>query len=225
MKRTLLALAVAALGILIPSTHAFAQGSGAGKGMARGTISAIGADSITLDAHGQPMKFDVTSQTFVEAKGAGTKTRAAKADGKPGAKLNEVLKAGQAVEVTYLEGSEGSLRATQIRAIATAGSTSESKPHDMISFGTVKSLSNDALTISGSAGGHAKFTQSFTIDGTTKIIMKGGSTASAATGGKLAVTKALAEGDRVSVSYREAGSGLLASEIRVTLKSAARPKA
>src|SRR5262245_2279239 len=178
MKRTLLALAVAALGIIaLPTAQAFAQGSGAGKGMARGTISAIGSDSITLDAHGQTMKFDVTSQTSVEAKGAGTKTRAAKAAGQPGAKLNEVLKAGQAVEVAYLEASEGSLRATHIRAIPTAGVASEPKPHEMVSMGTVKSLSDNAMTIGGSAGGGAKFTQSFTIDATTKIIVKGGSTA------------------------------------------------
>jgi len=225
MKRTLLALTVAALGIVNwPTAQAFAQGSGS-KGMARGTISAVGANSVTLKVRDEEMKFDVTSQTLVEAKGAGTKTRRAKAAGNPGAKLTDVLKAGQAVELNYLEADAGALQATKIRAVSSAGHESAPKPSEMISNGIVKSISNDALTISGSAGAGAKFTQSFAIDGSTKVIVKGGSTASAATGGKLVITKAVAEGDRVSVSFHEAGTGLQASEVRVTVKSGARPKA
>src|SRR5262249_21764787 len=134
------------------------------------------------------------------------------------------VKAGQAVEVNYLENAAGALRATSIRAVPSAGSATDEKPSEMISNGVVKSLSDNSMTISGSAGGGAKFTQSFTIDHTTKVIAKGAGTAAAASGGKLTLTKALAEGDRVRVSYHEAGTSLLASEVVVTLKAAARPK-
>jgi hypothetical protein len=174
--------------------------------------------------HDAEMTFGVTPATVVEAKGAGTKNRAAHATGQAGPKLTDVLKAGQAVEVDYHDAG-AALRATHIRAISSAGGASDPKPREMISNGVVKSISNNAMTISGSAGGNAKFTQSFAVNGSTRVIAKGGSTASAASGGKLAVTKAVAEGDRVSVSYHEAGSSSLqASEIRVTLKAAARAK-
>jgi hypothetical protein len=94
----------------------------------------------------------------------------------------------------------------------------------MVSTGVVKAVSDNSMTINGSAGGGAKFTQSFTVDHTTKVIAKGAGTAAAATGGKLALTKAVSEGDRVSVSYHEAGTSLLASQVVVTLKATARPK-
>jgi hypothetical protein len=229
MKRTLVALVVAALGIVTwssrPAFAQAAQGGAGGKGIARGTIAALGADSVTLKVRGQEMKFDVTSQTVVEAKGAGTKARAAKTAGNAGPKLSEVLKTGQPVELSYLEADAGALHATRIRAVSSAASASDARPSEMISNGVVKSISNNEMTISGSAGGGAKFTQSFAIDGSTKVIVKGGSTASAATGGKLVVTKAVAEGDHVSVSFHEAGNSLQASAIRVIVKSGARPKA
>ena len=227
MKRTFLALAVAALGIVTwPAHDLFAQTTPNSSNKTRGTISALGANSITLQVRDHEMKFDVTSTTVVEAKGAGTKGRAAKAAGNAGPKQGDVVKTGEAVEVSYLEGDGGALRATRIRAVShyNAGGASESKPSEMISSGTVKSISNSAMTITGSSGGGAKFTQSFAFDGSTKVIAKGGGTAAAANGGKLAITKVVGEGDRVSVSFHESGTSLLASEVRVRVKAAARPK-
>jgi len=225
MKRTLLALAIAALGsVSSPSSDLLAQTAQNNTNRTRGTIAAIGGDSITLKVRDQEMKFDVTSATVVEAKGAGTKERAAQAAGKAGPKLNEVVKTGEAVEVNYLETESGALRATHIRRVASAGSASESKPSEMISTGVVKSVLDNSMTISGSSGGGAKFTQSFAVDHTTKVIAKGGGTAAAANAGRLALTKVVSEGDRVRVSYHEAGTSLTASEIRVTVKAAARPK-
>jgi hypothetical protein len=93
----------------------------------------------------------------------------------------------------------------------------------MVSNGTVKSVTANAISISGSSGAGATFTQSFTIEPSTKVIAKGAGTAAAAKGGKLVLTEAVAAGDRVSVSYHEGGGALQASEVRVLTK-AARPK-
>ncbi|HEV8347256.1 MAG TPA: DUF5666 domain-containing protein [Vicinamibacterales bacterium] len=222
MRRTLLALVIAALGIVIwPATQALAQDTG---NRTRGTISALGADSITVKARDAEMKFSVTPRTVVEARGAGTRGRQAQAAGNAGPKLSEVVKTGDAVEVSYVDAAGGTLRATRIRAITSAGATSEEKPSDMISSGTVRSVTANAMTISGPSGGGATFTQSFTIDPSTRVVAKGAGTAAAAKGGKIAITEAVGVGDRVSVSYHEAGSALQASEVRVTVKSTAKPK-
>ena len=224
MKRTLLALAVAAIGVVSwTTTGALAQGTNANR--TRGTVSALGADSITVKVRDQEMKFSVTPQTVVEAKGAGTRGRAAEAAGKAGPKLSEVVKTGEAVEVSYVDAAGGALRATRIRAIASVGAGgSEAGPTEMISSGTVKSIAGNVLTITGSSGGGATFTQSFTIATTTKVIAKGAGTASAAQGGRLTITEAVAPNDRVSVSFHEAGNALQASEVRVLVKAAVRPK-
>jgi hypothetical protein len=227
MRRTFLALVVAAIGVVSwTAGEVLAQtASTTNTNRTRGTISALGADSITVKVRDQEMKFSVTPRTVVEARGAGTKERAAEAAGKAGPKLSEVVKTGDAVEISYVDAAAGALRATRIRAVSSASaSTSESKPSDFVSSGTVKSIAANTLTISGSAGGGATFTQAFAIDPNTKVVAKGAGTAAAAKGGKLAITDAVAAGDRVSVSYHEGGGGLQASEVRVLMKSTARPK-
>jgi len=222
MRGTLLALVVAAIGIVTwPSTQALAQDT---SNKTRGTVSALGADSVSVKVRDAEMKFSVTPKTVVEARGAGTAGRQAQAAGKPGPKLSEVVKTGEAVEVSYVEATGGALRATRIRAVASVGGGGEDKPSDMVSTGTVKSVTANAMTITGSAGGGATFTQSFTIAPSTKVIAKGAGTAAAASGGKIAITEAVGTGDRVTVSYREAGNALQASEVRVTVKASGKPK-
>src|SRR5689334_1808323 len=71
--------------------------------VARGTVVALSASSLSVKVRDQEMKFAVDPKTIVEARGAGTKTRAAKAGGKAGVSLAEVLKPGQSVAVTYHE--------------------------------------------------------------------------------------------------------------------------
>ena len=222
MTRTLQALAIAALALVTwPATHALAQDTG---NKTRGTVAALGPDTITVKARDVELKFRVTRQTVVEARGAGTRGRQAQAAGKAGPTLTEVLKTGDAVEVSYVDTASGMLRALRVRAITNSGATSEEKPSDMVSSGTVRSVTASAMTIAGPSGGGATFTQSFTIDPSTKVVAKGAGTAAAAKGGKIAITEAVGVGDKVSVSYREAGNALQASEVRVTVKSTAKPK-
>ena len=219
MKRTSIALALVALAAAgWPAAPLAAQESK----MARGTVTSVAADSLTVKVGDHDMKFGVDSKTNVEAVGAGTKTRQAQAAGAPGPKLTEVVKVGQPVAVSYTE-TGGSNHATRIRAIssvsATAGATAGPGGAKTTS-GTVKSVAANSMTISGSSGSGATFTQTFTIDGTTKVIGKGAGTASAAAGGKTVVTELVSNGDHVAVTYHASGNALHAAEIRVTNKSA-----
>lgn len=221
MRRTLLALPLAALAIVgWPTTHASAQETKT----ARGTVTAMAANSVTVKAGTMDMKFVVDAKTTVEATGAGTASRRAQAEGEPGPKLSDVIKVGQAVEVSYREAG-GTLQASRIRGIPSVGTSGggvvESKPAAKTSNGTVKSVAGNALTITGSGGGGSTFTQTFTLDGTSKVIGKGVGTATAPTGGRGALAELVKAGDQVSVSYHEMGSTLHAAEVRVTVKAPA----
>ena len=67
--------------------------------------------------------------------------------------------------------------------------------------------------------GDVSFTQTFVVEGTTKVIGKGFGTAAAKSGGKLPATDLLASGDRVLVSYHELGQALHAADVRVIAKA------
>jgi hypothetical protein len=103
MKRLVIAIALVALAAGgWPAARLAAQ---EGK-TARGTVTALAADSLTLKVGDHEMKFGVDSKTTVEAAGAGTKSRAAQAAGASGPKLTDVVKVGQPVQVSYTEGAE-----------------------------------------------------------------------------------------------------------------------
>ena len=184
---------------------------------ARGTVTAVGGDSITLKVAEREMKFTVDPKTQLTATGAGTAERKADATGKPGPRVSDFVKSGDAVEITYQE-SGSTMRASSIRRVTSAGSGGGSMSADRAETanGTVDSISGSTLVISGSAGGKSSFKQSFAIDATTKVIAVGASTAAA--GGKVMLTDFVGMGDQVTVSYRKAGSGLHADEVRVRTK-------
>lgn len=210
MKRTVLALAIIALiGWLTPTQAQDTK-------TARGTVTAMATDSVTVKTPTAEMKFGVDAKTTVEAPGAGTRARAAEAAGAAGPKLSEVVKVGQPVEVSYHDMGAGKLHAARIRAISAAAAAAPVTPATKTSNGSVQTVSGTALTITGSSGGGATFTQTFTVDADTKVIGRGVGTAAAPTGGRAAITSLVKNGDRVSVSYRESGTSLIATEIRVS---------
>jgi hypothetical protein len=217
MKRTSIALVLSALAVAgWSTTQLLAQETKT----ARGTVTALAGDSVTVKVGTQDMKFTVDSKTNVEAAGAGTAARQAQAAGQAGAKLTDVVKVGQAVAVSYTD-SGGTLHASRIRAVTSAGSGGGGVATDTkTATGTVKSIAPTSMTISGNSGAGATFTQTYTIDGTTKVVGRGAGTAAAAAGGKTVVTDLVASGDTVSVSYHTAGNTLHAAEIRVTGKAA-----
>jgi hypothetical protein len=184
---------------------------------ARGSVTAVAGDMLTVKAGTQELKLMVDAKTEVIAEGAGTASRAAAAKGVAGPKLSEFVKVGDNVEVRYREAG-GAMHATSVRKVSSAGAggggVSEPKPASMSSNGTVTAVSGTSLTISGSSGGGGTFTQTFTVDNMTKVVAEGAGTASAK--GKVTITDLVSKGSRVTVSYREgANNTLVASEVRV----------
>jgi hypothetical protein len=111
MRRTFVALALGALAVAgWTTTPAFAQETKT----ARGTVTAMAADSISVKVQNADMKFAVDGKTTVEARGAGTKGAAAQRAGQPGPKLSEVVKVGQAVEDSYHD-MGGTLHAANVQ--------------------------------------------------------------------------------------------------------------
>jgi len=214
VKRTLFAVPVAVLSLLVwQSSPASAQTK-----TARGTVTAVSNDSVTVKVADKDMKFTVDAKTEVTAPGAGTRTRQAQAGGASGAKISEVVSVGKAVEVHYTE-SGGTMHATSIRQVASAGSgggsVREPAPPSKMATGTVKSVSPTSLVISD--GGKDS---TFTIDAESRVVGRGASTATRESGGRAPITQLVGVGDRVSVTYHEMGGAMHASNVQVTQKAA-----
>ena len=215
MRSTFFALTLTALSVVWwPTTSALAQHAK----VARGTIAAIGGQSVTVKVGDQDMTFSIDSKTIVQVRGASSKSARAAAAGRSGPHLDEVLQPGQAVAVTYRD-MAGALHATGIRALPKPAALPASAKAEMKASGVVKSIGADWITINGRSSGGATFEQTFKIDPQTKVFGKGAGTAAAAAGGKAPFTHLVAGGDHVSVSYHQSGNGLLASDVHVTMKA------
>jgi hypothetical protein len=185
----------------------------------RGTVSDVGPDSITVKVRDREMKFAVDAKTDVMARGAGTKTRAAQAQGQKGAKLTEVVKAGESVEVRY---HEAGMHAANIRVLtgSVTPATSEDKPEEpkaSTASGTVTAVSGTSLSIKTGSG-----ETTFTVDSSTKVVGTGLGTKAreeAAAGKKTVITDFVKVGDTVNVSYHEMAGAKQAAEVHVTRKA------
>jgi Domain of unknown function (DUF5666) len=185
---------------------------------ARGTVTAIAGDTVTVKAGMQELKLMVDAKTTVVTEGGGTATRAATAKGAAGPKLTELLKVGENVEVSYREAG-GVLHATNVRRVSSPGSggggTSDQKAAEKseTASGNVTDVSQTSLTIAGSGSGGTKFTQTYTIDANTKVVGEGVGTA--ASKGKVTITDLVRKNDPVTVTYTASGGTLHATEVRV----------
>jgi hypothetical protein len=213
MKSASLALVLAVVAFVAAPAPVVAQETK----VARGTVSIVAEDSVTVKTPEKEMKFAADSKTTVEAIGGSTKTKQANAAGQAGPKLTEVLKVGQPVTISYTE-SGGVLKAVSIRAISSFSAAGGDSAAPSVLVGKVTSIAPTSMVITGSASVGSAFT--FAIDGSTKVIGKGAGTAAAAAGGKTVVTDLVSTGDTVNVSYHRMGNTLHAAEIRVTAKAA-----
>ena len=129
------------------------------------------------------MKFSVDSKTLVEARGGSTKAGQAAASGTPGPHLDELLKAGQPVAVTY--NGDRQAASARRRSRRSRKSRASTAPADatLQSDGVVKSMGPTGSPSAASGGGGASFEQTFKIDSSTKVYAKGAGTATAARGG------------------------------------------
>jgi hypothetical protein len=217
MQAVLLGVSFALLSVIWwPTPYALA----ADTKVARGTVTSVGGSSLTVKVRDEDMTFKVDPQTVVQARGAGTKTRAAQASGKTGVKIDEVLKVGQSVAVTYHD-VNGVPHASMVRAIfgGSEGVAEAGEPESKTANGIVQAIGANSITIAGSGGGGSTFTQTFVIDERTKVFAKGAGTAAAAKGGRVPFTDIVSSGDRVSVSYHQLSDRLHAVDVRVTMKA------
>jgi hypothetical protein len=194
---------------------------------ARGTVTGISGDALTVSVKDQPMKFIVDGTTDVIAPGGGTMTRAAKADGKKGVPITSVVKVGQTVEVKY---HMPAMHAASVRVLSAAkpgaatapaphaaapAQAAEPKPKSSSANGQVTAVSGSSLTVKTSTGD-----KTYTIDGKTRVIGTGLGTKAredAAVGKKETLTDLVAVGDTVSVTSADATGGH-ATDVRVIKK-------
>src|SRR5258705_13298370 len=106
----------------------------------------MAADSINVKVQGVDMKFAVDSKTTVEARGAGTKSRAAQRAGAAGPKLSEVVKVGGAVGVSY-HGAGATMHAAKNRARPDPGPAPPASAPRETSRGTGKAGNPEADSI------------------------------------------------------------------------------
>ena len=86
---------------------------------ARGTVTSVAGNTLSVKAGTSEMKFAVDAKTIVTAEGGGTANRAAAEKG-TGPKLSELVKVGEAVEVSYHE-TGATLHAVRVRRVPSAG--------------------------------------------------------------------------------------------------------
>ena len=181
----------------------------------QGSVRTVTADSITVNVGEKPMTFKVDSRTDVTARGASTATRTARAEGKPGAVLTDLVKPGQAVEVRFHQ----DMHAASIRVLPGAPSRPSPENERRTADGVVTAVTPTSLTIKAAAG-----ELTFTIDEKTQVTARGASTATrekTAAGQKTAINDFVGAGDTVSVRYRQESGRNIAAEVRVTRKGAA----
>ena len=215
MKRLIAMLGCAVLLAAAPPA-AMAQGTKTVKG----SVTAVGADSITVKVGGKDMTFAVDAKTHVVAPGGSTKTREAKAEGKAGPMLTDVVKTGQAVEVSYHE--QGMHAATIQRiadvpaAPAAAATSGAPAAKAQTATGVVSALSGSSLTIKGKAGD-----VTFAVDNKTTVSGTGIGTAArkmTEAGAKPTITDLVHDGDTVSVTYHDMDGTKHASVVRIVRK-------
>ena len=190
------------------------RSAGAQTKEVRGLVTSVSDSWFAVKAGQQDVTISVDSRTRVEASGAGRQTRRVREAGGSGIKITEYVKVGGAVLVSYSETNDVNV-AIWVRPIATAGpgggSTTEAA---RIASGKVTSITPDALTLT--RDGKAL---TFAIDNATKVSAPGAGRASRAAGGRIPITALVGNGDIVSITYRNAGAAMNASQVRVTVKS------
>lgn len=207
MKRTRLAISLSAVLMLaVGATAASAQGTK----KASGTVTAVAANSVTVKTQTGDMTFAVDKDTVITTPGGGTKEKAAKAQGKSGVSSADVLKEGQAVEVSYHE-TGGTMHAASIRTMAKVPTEKPASAATKTAHGTVKDVSASSLTISD-----AGKDMTFAVDASTHVVGKGMGTATENTGGKAPITDLIKTGQMVTVLYHDMGGTLHAATVRAT---------
>jgi hypothetical protein len=180
----------------------------------RGKVVKVTGDAITVSVMGKDMTFTLDQSTKVIAEGGSTATRTARAEGKPSPTLDQLIKAGEGVEVHYDE-MDGKMHAVEIRQAAVSGA-GEASPASGSARGAILSIATDSITVKGDAE------WTFAITAKTRVVGEGVGTQGRIMkreGQPLVITEFLGVGDEVTVTYAAMGDKKEASEIRVTKRA------
>jgi len=224
MKRL---IAMMGCAVLLAAAPALAQTK-----TVKGSVTNVGASSITVKVDGKDMTFNVDAKTTVVAKGASTKTREAQAAGKTGPGITEVVKTGEPVEVVY---HEQDMHAATVRAISAVPAPAAAKsaaphgeaaakphgeaaakPKGMTATGVVSAVTGSSLTVKEKTGD-----ATFSVDNKTVVSGTGLGTAGRKlmeAGGKPTLGDFVKDGDTVTVTYHESGETKTASTVRIVRK-------
>lgn len=181
----------------------------------RGQVLAVSDSSLTIQAGEKAFDFLIDKDTLLEAKGAGARTRQAKAAGKESAEitLTDYVKTGSAVLVSYREAA-GKNRAISVRSISSAGSgigeAAKNEEATKSALGKVKSISGAKLILDQDGRDVA-----FTIDRETDVLARGGTRATKSAGGSVPITDILHAGDLVRVQYKDVNGSMKAFEVQL----------
>jgi hypothetical protein len=214
MKQLVAMLACAGLlAAAVPA--ATAQGSKTVKG----SITSAAANAVTVKVGDKDMTFNVDAKTKVIMTGGSTKERQAQAAGKSGPTLTDVLKTGQAVEVSY---QEQGMHAATIRTIASVPSAAPTgapaaapAAKSQTAIGAVSAVGGNSLSVKG----ESEWT--FAVDNSTTVSGTGVGTAGKKlleAGGKPTLTDFVHQGDTVAVTYHEMAGTKHADIVRITRK-------
>jgi hypothetical protein len=178
---------------------------------ARGTITSVTETTLSMKAGTEVLTVFVDSDTHLTVRRA-ERDLQREQPGHPSPRVNSFFEPGQAVLVRYRV-ENGRNVATDISRISSAGEGSVSIPAK-ISDGKVKLVTDSQLTIDD---GSRELT--FGITGDTTVLVRGATKATKAAGGSTPITTFVHTGDLVSITYRDAGAKMMASEVRVRAAS------
>ena len=201
-RLVIVGVAVAAVGLAASVRPVSAQ-----TREARGNVTAVTDSTMTIKAGAQSLTFYIDSETRLEVRRAAKEVQQAQPGGAH-PRVNDFFAAGQPVLVRYRE-EGGKNHALDIERVGSPGSGA-GKESAKIAEGKVTSVTASQMTLA--TGGRE---MSFAITGDTDVLVKGATNAAKASGGNPTLATFVHPGDMVSVTYKEAGGALTASEIRV----------
>ena len=181
---------------------------------ARGKVTAMAGDTLTVDVKGESMTFTVDKTTQIVKSGAGTKAREMAKTGKVPT-LADLVKVGDNVEVSYTE-TDGKMLAKIVRpGVSAPAMTSDEAAKEV--KGVVSEVSQTSLSIKSDEGEE----MTFAIDTKTQVIGQGLGTMARekkAEGEGVKLTDAVAKGDSVEVKYKAMGEMKHAMRVHVLKK-------
>lgn len=210
MRRALLLFAATSLTIGLATAGAAPE---TGK-WARGKVTAMAGDTLTIDVKGKAMTFTVDKATEVVKTGAGTKAREMEKTGQAPT-LSDIVKVGENVEVQYTE-AEGKMHATMVRAGIAAGPMTSAETPKTVT-GVVSEVSGASIAITTESGE----AMTFMVDPKTRVYGHGLGTMAKekkAEGESMKLTDTVAKGDTVEVSFKPMGEMKHATVVTVKKK-------